>query len=103
MSRHLFGWSYPPGCSGPPDDDVPEYHSLRCKHCKSFIGGKPVRIDSWEVKNTCNGILHVNAKDGFHWTECGDDKAHAPHNEVIDCGNSQVFVCKRCHKDTKVG
>lgn len=21
MSRSIFGWSYPPGCSGPPDDD----------------------------------------------------------------------------------
>jgi hypothetical protein len=21
MSHSIFGWSYPPGCSGPPDDD----------------------------------------------------------------------------------
>jgi len=21
--RNVFGWWYPPGCSGPPDDDVP--------------------------------------------------------------------------------
>ena len=22
----IFGWSYPPGCSGPPDDDCPDPH-----------------------------------------------------------------------------
>lgn len=22
MSRNIFGWSYPPGCSGPPEDDT---------------------------------------------------------------------------------
>lgn len=22
----IFGWSYPPGCSGPPDDDCPGPH-----------------------------------------------------------------------------
>ena len=21
MSRNIFGWSYPPGCSGPPDEE----------------------------------------------------------------------------------
>lgn len=21
MNRSIFGWSYPPGCNGPPDDD----------------------------------------------------------------------------------
>lgn len=21
MGKSIFGWSYPPGCSGPPDDD----------------------------------------------------------------------------------
>lgn len=29
MSR-LFGWSYPPGCSGPPDDEEP------CEVCGHF-------------------------------------------------------------------
>lgn len=23
MAHSIFGWSYPPGCSGPPDDDSP--------------------------------------------------------------------------------
>ena len=40
MSRSIFGWSYPPGCSGPPDD--PEFcevcgndvDSCVCPECK---------------------------------------------------------------------
>jgi hypothetical protein len=27
----IFGWSYPPGCSGPPDDDYP------CEVCGQFV------------------------------------------------------------------
>ena len=23
MPRSIFGWDYPPGCSGPPKDDIP--------------------------------------------------------------------------------
>lgn len=30
MSRNIFGWSYPPGCSGPPDDD---YDDTICCQC----------------------------------------------------------------------
>ncbi len=29
MSRSIFGWSYPPGCSGPPDDSIPPC----CEEC----------------------------------------------------------------------
>lgn len=47
MAHSIFGWSYPPGCSGPPDqDDPPEQIALRsykagfnhdCAHCNSPI------------------------------------------------------------------
>ena len=97
MSRHLFGWSYPPGCSGPPED--PEPYSLRCKHCKSFIGGTPIRLESWESASPCDGKV-----DSFGNSQCGCDmKEHAPHKEVWDCGTFQIFVCKRCKKETKIG
>lgn len=35
----IFGWSYPPGCSGPPDDDLPcevcgvESGNCECPEC----------------------------------------------------------------------
>lgn len=31
MSRSIFGWSYPPGCNGPPDD-----YDLPCAICGEF-------------------------------------------------------------------
>lgn len=95
MNRGIFGWSYPPGCSGPPDDDY-EFHSLRCKHCKSFIGGIPARVEHWENGHDCNG----EDCDGL----CGGPSGkHAPHKEIWDAGTTQVFVCKRCKKETKIG
>lgn len=30
MPHSVFGWSYPPGCSGPPDEDEP------CQICHQF-------------------------------------------------------------------
>jgi hypothetical protein len=30
MTKNIFGWSYPPGCSGPPDDFYDNEHCLRC-------------------------------------------------------------------------
>lgn len=31
MPHSIFGWSYPPGCSGPPEDP-PEIPCETCKH-----------------------------------------------------------------------
>jgi len=39
MSRSIFGWSYPPGCSGPPDNEEPcevcgrEVDNCICPEC----------------------------------------------------------------------
>ena len=97
MRNGIFGWSYPPGCSGPPEDYEP--YALRCKHCKSFIGGKPVRVEPWESSTQCDGKV-----DADGWSDCGcAGKDHAPHKEIWDAGTSQVFVCKRCKKETKIG
>lgn len=94
----IFGWSYPPGCSGPPDDDY-EPHSLRCKHCKAFIGGKPVRVEHWESSNDCDGCVDL---DGG-MSGCGSSVSHQPHKEIWDSGQSDVYICKRCKKETKIG
>ena len=37
----LFGWSYPAGCSGPPDDDVPECCPM-CDKPNCDDDGEPV-------------------------------------------------------------
>jgi len=97
MSRSIFGWSYPPGCSGPPDDV--ECATLRCEHCKGFIGGKP-RIEPWESSQMCDGT-----KCGEEWQYglCGIAGKHEPHKVVWDQGVNRVFTCKRCGKETKLG
>lgn len=90
MSRNLFGWSYPPGCSGPPDDQ--EFDVLRCKHCKAFIGGKP-EIRPFEDSMQCCG----EDSDGM----CGGPAGkHEPHKVIWDQGSNRVFTCKRCGKET---
>lgn len=35
MTRSIFGWSYPPGCSGPPDEpeDCPACGASNLDHC----------------------------------------------------------------------
>jgi len=96
--KGIFGWSYPPGCSGPPDDDYVS-HTLRCKHCKAFIGGKPARIEPWESSCQCDGTV-----DEIGLAQCGFAvTTHPAHKEVWDAGASEIFVCKRCKKETKVG
>ena len=87
MSRSIFGWSYPPGCSGPPEE--PEYVVPRCK-CGCFLG-KPVRQEPWEASSQCDG------------TECCDNfEAHKPHKIIWDNGVNQVYLCKRCKTETKI-
>lgn len=82
----MFGWSYPPGCSGPPDDN--EVIQLRCKHCKSFIGGEHT-LEKWECAMECKG----DDSDGM----CGGPEGkHNPHKVIWDQGVTKVFTCKRC-------
>ena len=97
MSRSIFGWSYPPGCSGPPED--PEPFTLRYKHCKAFIGGKPVRKEPWECSNDCSGFVFADAG----CANCGLEYNHPPHKDVWDSGVYDVYICKRCGKETKIG
>jgi hypothetical protein len=93
-SRSIFGWSYPPGCSGPPDDDYREPVVLRCKHCKAFIGGAH-KTEPWECSYQCNG----EDSDGM----CGGPSGiHKPHKDIMDDGQYDIYTCKRCGKETKI-
>jgi hypothetical protein len=57
MGRSIFGWSYPPGCNGPPDDfEVPcilcgyfedKCTCKECPECKEY--GCLEHIKSWEL------------------------------------------------------
>ena len=98
MSRSIFGWSYPPGCSGPPDE--PEYEQPRCK-CGCFLG-KPARQEPWEASSQCDGSSDEDHLIGVDCHMCGKDGKHEPHKIVWDNGVYNVYECKRCKAITKI-
>jgi hypothetical protein len=51
MSHSVFGWSYPPGCSGPPDD--PPEKSCTCGHSE-------IEHDFQDESDRLGACLHVN-------------------------------------------
>jgi hypothetical protein len=55
-----FGWSYPPGCSGPPDDD---YDDTVCYHC-----GKDLRPIEEEAGDQSDWPPHL--EEGFCSQQC---------------------------------
>ena len=51
----IFGWSYPAGCSGPPDEyemSEPWEHQPRCEQCSSFLPTKPQTVVTHEIEYT---------------------------------------------------
>lgn len=64
----IFGWSYPPGCSGPPDEDRDDFD--KCPFCgKDLIDspyhqvdecGESVRADQELQREKEEGIDHKN-------------------------------------------
>ena len=47
----IFGWSYPPGCSGPPDDG-PEFDDV-CAWCGASLPVEP-KPNTWPFEGVCN-------------------------------------------------
>ena len=49
----IFGWSYPPGCSGPPDDYYEGPRQPRCSACGAFLPHKSdhEKLDTWEYSD----------------------------------------------------
>lgn len=66
MSRSIFGWSYPPGCSGPPDD--PEFcevcgndvDSCVCPECK--VCGEVGRPSCYKDHGMVMDVQQLTAK-----------------------------------------
>ena len=66
MAHSIFGWSYPPGCSGPPDEcwsqelSAEMYHAsteYKCANC-----GQPIK------KGELYRYATYITEDGFHST-----------------------------------
>lgn len=92
MSHSIFGWSYPPGCSGPPEP--PEHMVLRCCECGSFLTSKSERTEPWESVQHCDGTV-VELEYGIV-SECGLDRPHDAHEAIMDAGITEFRTCHHC-------
>jgi hypothetical protein len=57
-----FGWSYPPGCSGPPDEDVDDTICARCWSPLPEIPLNPPAAgeqETWEFNGFCDAVCFL--------------------------------------------
>ena len=83
------------GIGGPDDADPPEIPLFKCSHCGAFLPRKPVRSEYWERKLSCDG------SPGNYCDPFGEAIPHAPHDSVIDYGETAIRECKRCGQESK--
>jgi len=92
--RSPFGWSYPAGCSGPPDDYEPYEELFRCD-CGAFLPKQEAGTKEFEDAEECDG--NVKSYDGELFALCGlSDAKHEPHKVIYNGGTLLLFNCKRC-------
>jgi hypothetical protein len=88
-----FGWSYPPGCTGTPYDDVPgepwEYQP-RCTTCRAFLPTTPDRVEKREHRY-------------METTEYNEFTGDYKEQEVVESYPVKIWdKCKRCGGRTEV-
>lgn len=88
MSRNLFGWSYPPGCSGPPEDEEPIV--IRCEKCRGFLKHKPDKTEPVNQTAMCDG------KEDEFGAICSIKGNHKPHEVIMDTYTKQTRKCEKC-------
>lgn len=59
----IFGWSYPPGCSGPPGEAHDDEH---CSVCGTKLDEEP-RPYSWHDYGFCNLSCALDWTGNFRW------------------------------------
>lgn len=97
----VFGWSYPPGCSGPPDDDYPDEPQPRCEECGGFLTTTPTRVEraTFPMRESSSvepkpgpGISNIQRHEIEEiW---GEDYLWTFDIEITE--TVEVRVCKRC-------
>ncbi len=94
-----FGWSYPPGCSGPPDDWDPWQELFRCG-CGAFLPLKSAnRQEVVELRN-CPGDPE-DPDFGFCLTGREGADPHEAHEVEWGSVVELSFTCNRCSKESK--
>lgn len=92
MSSSVFGWSYPPGCSGVPGDDVPQV-CLDCELCDEVVGSCPYE----GIEDYCFKLSLVKECAECKKKLCKVQGAFKP--EQIACGYEQAFCCSKECRD----
>src|ERR1700720_3365653 len=110
MSRSVFGWSYPPGCSGPPDDEGPcavcgngvdDCTCPECPICKT-IGdphcyrqhGLNAQNPPHKLEDFVNLIAGVLRRDPSMGDEADiiDIEQHGLYGLRLKMGSGQIFL-----------
>ena len=67
--------NYPPGCSGPPEDDYPDFIDILIEKY----------IETWKCP-ICGGKLHIDEVDGFIWEiVCLNKNCKLPRLKIESC------------------
>jgi hypothetical protein len=86
-----FGWSYPPGCEGPPDETWPE--APRCEKCGAFLRHDPdARTeDVWEDTDLARDRTCV-PKDAYNIRQAED------FGYIYSVLRTDLLPVRRCRK-----
>ena len=99
----IFGWSYPPGCNGPPDYDWDE-EQPRCSSCGAFIKATADKyVEERWIDSDCGPTKPRNPEQfhDVHQIEApwGDEKWWCWSIEVID--KIPVTICRKCGAENR--
>lgn len=83
----IFGWSYPAGCSGPPDDYYDEPQQPRCGQCQAYLPHEPQMRARHDF--TAIDYRETGRYDADGWPEFEEF-------EYQDSDIAYAWVCKRC-------
>ena len=95
MAHSPLGWSYPEGCSGPPEP-APPRTPLRCGQCGRFLPRQADHNESVEDGLDCNGVLI------HHHAPCGREEPHDAHREIFFTGTREFRMCRCGHVNTSI-
>lgn len=75
----IFGWSYPPGCSGTPYDECPDGDA--CAFCGQELP-EDAQPDSWAFEGYCDA--ECAARELLHEATFTDDALHASQRKTME-------------------
>ncbi len=127
MTRNVFGWSLPPGCTTLPGEEPDAYElqmAHRCSKCGAFLRAKADRGKPWEHYTDCDGTIssyeseydaasvqilgeeYRGKKYTVYMVPCGEevsgpDARHKPHREIHAAGTLLSYDCRRCGHTTE--